>query len=75
MNKLLISIIIFAVIMLGYWVYQDSEMKKKKEVNQLMQDAHQSFNIVDAHLHNLILNNDSEAVSVHSSAHFPAKSS
>ncbi|MGB8696735.1 hypothetical protein [Acinetobacter sp.] len=50
-------------------------MKKKKEVNQLMQDAHQSFNIVDAPLHNLILNNDSEPVSVHSSAHFTAKSS
>lgn len=75
MKKLLIPIIIFAVIVLGYWVYQDSEMKKKKEVNQLMQDAHQSFNIVDTHPHNFNVNNDIEVVSVHSSAHFIAKSS
>ncbi|WP_425918652.1 hypothetical protein [Acinetobacter sp. TSRC1-2] len=50
-------------------------MKKKKEVNQLMQDTHQSFNIVDSHPHNFILNNDSEVVSVHFSSHFIAKSS
>lgn len=36
MKRLLILSIIFAVLVLGYWVYQDAEMKKKREVNQLI---------------------------------------
>ena len=30
MKRLLILSIIFAVLVLGYWVYQDAEMKKKE---------------------------------------------
>ena len=75
MKKLLILIIIFAVLVLGYWVYQDSEIKKEKEVKQLIDDAHQSLNIIDSHPHKFIPNNEIKVFPVHSSNRFIAKSS
>ena len=75
MKKLLIFIIIFAVLVLGYWVYQDSELKKEKEVKQLIDDAHQSLNIIDSYSNKFISNNEIKAFPVHSSNRFIAKSS
>ncbi|NNH88333.1 hypothetical protein [Acinetobacter terrae] len=75
MKKLLIPVLIFVVLVLGYCVYQDSEMKKQKEVNQLILDAHQSLNIVDSNPNNFISNDDVEVVPAHSSNRFIAKSS
>ncbi len=75
MKKILILLIIFAVLGLGYWVYQDAEMKKKKEVNQVIHEAYQSLNIVDTHPYNFISSPDIEVIPVHPSAHFIAKSS
>lgn len=75
MKKLLIPVLIFVVLVLGYCVYQDSEMKKQKEVSQLILDAHQSLNIVDSNPNNFISNDEVEVVPAHSSNRFIAKSS
>ena len=75
MKKLLIPVLIFVVLVLGYCVYQDSEMKKQKEVNQLILDAHQSLNIVDSNPNNFISNDEVELVPAHSSNRIIAKSS
>lgn len=58
MKNLLVPIIVFAVILLGYCVYHDSEMKKKNEVNQLMNDADQSLNIVNSYPDNFMSYNN-----------------
>ena len=50
-------------------------MKKQKEVNQLILDAHQSLNIVDSNPNNFISNDEVEVVPAHSSNSFIAKSS
>lgn len=75
MKKLLIPVLIFVVLVLGYCVYQDSEMKKQKEVSQLILDAHQSLNIVDSNPNNFISNDEVEVVPAHFSNRFIAKSS
>lgn len=56
MKKLLIPIFILIVALLGYYVYQDAERKKKNEVNQLIYDAHQSLNVIDSNP-NLVIHN------------------
>ncbi|MDN5512200.1 hypothetical protein [Acinetobacter sp.] len=55
MKKLLIPIFIFAVFMLGCVVYHDNQMKKRQEVDQLIQDAHQSLKIVNSNPNNAAL--------------------
>ena len=40
MKKLLIPVFILIVVLLGYYVYQDAQRKKKNEVDQLIYDAH-----------------------------------
>jgi len=75
MKRLLILSIIFAVLVLGYWVYQDAEMKKKREVNQLIHESSQSLNIIEPSPHNFIYKQVDEAVAVRSSFHLIAKSS
>ncbi|MEZ2901729.1 hypothetical protein ACBQ24_03055 [Acinetobacter terrestris] len=75
MKKLLILSIIFAVLVLGYWVYQDAEMKKKREVNQLIHESSQSFNIIEPSPHNFIYKQVNEVVVVRPSFHLIAKSS
>ncbi len=46
---------IFAVIVLGWAVYQDNQMKKKQQVDQLIQDAHQSLKVVESNPNNTVL--------------------
>ena len=77
MKRLLILSIIFAVLVLvlGYWVYQDAEMKKKREVNQLIHESSQSLNIIEPSPHNFIYKQVDEVVEVRSSVHLIAKSS
>jgi len=75
MKKLLILSIIFAVLVLGYWVYQDAEMKKKREVNQLIHESSQSLNIIEPSPHNFIYKQVDEVVEVRSSVYLIAKSS
>lgn len=48
MKKLLIPIFILIVVLLGYYVYQDAERKKKNEVDQLIYDAHHSLSVIDS---------------------------
>ena len=55
MKKLLIPIFIFAVFMLGCVVYHDNQMKKRQEVDQLIQDAHQSLKLVESNPNNTVL--------------------
>lgn len=74
MKNLLILIIIFAVIVLGYWVYQDSEMKKKNEVNQLIHEAQQSLNIVRSYPDNFMLHYDKVTILVQSSERWMTES-
>jgi hypothetical protein len=75
MKRLLILSIIFAVLVLGYWVYQDAEMKKKREVNQLIHESSQSLNIIEPSPHNFIYKQVDEVVEVRSSVYLIAKSS
>lgn len=75
MKRLLILSIIFALLVLGYWVYQDAEMKKKREVNQLIHESSQSLNIIEPSPHNFIYKQVDEVVEVRSSVHLIAKSS
>ena len=75
MKRLLILSIIFAVLVLGYWVYQDAEMKKKREVNQLIYESSHSLNIIEPSPHNFIYKQVDEVVEVRSSVHLIAKSS
>ena len=75
MKRLLILSIIFAVLVLGYWVYQDAEMKKKREVNQLIHESSQSLNIIELSPHNFIYKQVDEVVEVRSSVHLIEKSS
>ncbi|MDK1683768.1 hypothetical protein [Acinetobacter terrestris] len=75
MKRLLILSIIFAVLVLGYWVYQDAEMKKKREVNQLIHENSQSLNIIEPSPHNFIYKQVDEVVEVRSSVYLIAKSS
>ena len=75
MKRLLILSIIFAVLVLGYWVYQDAEMKKKREVNQLIHESSQSVNIIESSPHNFIYKQVDEVVEVRSSVYLIAKSS
>ena len=75
MKRLLILSIIFAVLVLGYWVYQDAKMKKKREVNQLIHESSQSLNIIEPSPHNFIYKQVDEVVEVRSSVHLIAKSS
>ena len=75
MKRLLILSIIFAVLVLGYWVYQDAEMKKKREVNQLIHESSQSLNIIEPSPHNFIYKQVNEVVVVRPSFHLIAKSS
>jgi len=55
MRRLLIPMFIFAVIVLGWAVYQDNQMKKKQQVDQLIQDAHQSLKVVESNPNNTVL--------------------
>ncbi|MGE8558555.1 MULTISPECIES: hypothetical protein [unclassified Acinetobacter] len=55
MRRLLVPIFIFAVIVLGWAVYQDNQMKKKQQVDQLIQDAHQSLKVVESNPNNMVL--------------------
>ena len=48
MKKILILIFILVVVLLGYYVYQDAERKKKNEVDQLIYDAHHSLSVIDS---------------------------
>ncbi|CAB1214077.1 hypothetical protein SFB21_1422 [Acinetobacter bouvetii] len=73
MRKLLIPIFIFSVLILGYAVYQDSQMKKRQELEQVIQDAHQSLNIVDTNPHNMILGDQVEIMMTDSSDQFILK--
>jgi len=75
MKRLLILSIIFAVLVLGYWVYQDAEMKKKRGVNQLIHESSQSLNIIEPSPHNFIYKKLDEVVEVRSSVYLIAKSS
>ena len=75
MKRLLILSIIFAVLVLGYWVYQDAEMKKKREVNQLIHESSQSLNIIEPSPHNFIYKQVDEVVEVRSPVYLIAKSS
>ena len=75
MKRLLILSIIFAVLVLGYWVYQDEKKKKKREVNQLIHESSQSLNIIELSPHNFIYKQVDEVVEVRSSVHLIAKSS
>lgn len=56
MKKLLIPIFILIVVLLGYYVYQDAERKKKNEVDQLIYDAHHSLSVIDSNP-NLFIHN------------------
>ena len=56
MKKLLIPIFILIVVLLGYYVYQDAERKKKIEVDQLIYDAHHSLSVIDSNP-NLFIHN------------------
>ena len=55
MKKLLVPTLIFAVVLLGYGVYHDNQMKKRQEMDQLIQDAHQSLKTVEANPNNMVL--------------------
>ena len=55
MKRLLVPTFIFAVVLLGYGVYRDSQMKKRQEMDQLIQDAHQSLKTVAANPNNMVL--------------------
>ncbi|OAL81684.1 hypothetical protein AY606_02850 [Acinetobacter sp. SFB] len=74
MKNLLILIIIFAVVVLGYWVYQDAEMKKKNKVNQLIHEAQQSLNIVKSYPDNFMPHHDKVAALVQSSERWMTES-
>lgn len=56
MKKILILIFILVVVLLGYYVYQDAERKKKNEVDQLIYDAHHSLSVIDSNP-NLFIHN------------------
>ena len=56
MKKLLIPIFILIVVLLGYYVYQDAERKKKNEVDQLIYDPHHSLSVIDSNP-NLFIHN------------------
>ena len=55
MKRLLVPTFIFAVVLLGYGVYRDSQMKKRQEMDQLIQDAHQSLKTVETNPNNMVL--------------------
>jgi predicted negative regulator of RcsB-dependent stress response len=55
MRRLLVPMFIFAVLILGWAVYQDNQMKKKQQVDQLIQDAHQSLKVVESNPNNMVL--------------------
>ena len=62
MKKLLIPIFILIVVLLGYYVYQDAERKKKNEVDQLIYDAHHSLSVIDSNPNLFIHNAGSKEV-------------
>ena len=62
MKKLLIPIFILIVVLLGYYVYQDAERKKKNEVDQLIYDAHHSLSVIDSNPNLFIHNTGSKDV-------------
>ena len=62
MKKLLIPVFILIVVLLGYYVYQDAERKKKNEVDQLIYDAHQSLSVIDSNPNFFIHNTESKDV-------------
>ncbi|OTG66198.1 hypothetical protein B9T25_10340 [Acinetobacter sp. ANC 4470] len=74
MKKLLIPIFILIVVLLGYYVYQDAERKKKNEVNQLIYDAHQSLNVIDSNPNLIIQNAEIEDVTTEPLARFIVQS-
>lgn len=74
MKNLLILIIIFAVVVLGYWVYQDAEMKKKNKVNQLIHETQQSLNIVRSYPDNFMPHHDNVAALIQSSERWMTES-
>lgn len=55
MKKLLVPTLIVAVVLLGYGVYHDNQMKKRQEMDQLIQDAHQSLKTVETNPNNMVL--------------------
>ena len=62
MKKILTLIFILVVVLLGYYVYQDAERKKKNEVDQLIYDAHHSLSVIDSNPNLFIHNTGSKKV-------------
>jgi predicted negative regulator of RcsB-dependent stress response len=73
MKRLLVPMFIFAVVVLGYAVYQDNQMKKRQEVDQLIQDAHQSLKVVEGNPNNTVLD-PIETTDTHSASPLQVKS-
>ena len=74
MKRLLVPTFIFAVVLLGYGVYRDSQMKKRQEMDQLIQDAHRSLRAVEANPNNRVVE-QSETSDPHFAVSLHVKSS
>ena len=48
MNKLLLPCLIMMIGILGFWVYLESEVKQKQEINRLVNEAHSSLEKIEA---------------------------
>lgn len=55
MKKIFVPALVFAVVLLGYGVYHDTQMKKRQDMDQLIQEARQSLKTVENNPNNIAL--------------------